>query len=365
MANSSGSISFLRRRALRLPVALVIARRSSAQSPAAAQQRRLEVHCAPNTFQPDVWVVSECTTHITNNTQEVAPAGYLSVSSDGTFDGPLPNYFWMWNIADGEYAPVGGSDLSFEGASLQPGQSTESHLVGLLRMSEGTWRGEDTLFSGDREVVTIPLQLVAKADATAPPQDLLLVKKLVAGETADGAPSPTATYETAIANVGLTIVTSLTMTDRADFVDLVEAQPAPATRNDEFHLVTWDLASFGKESLAPGESIVVRTTYGPLDHSGCSYVSSGVVVEAEVDGRVERYGTRPEEEALVGDCDYESPAEGAGRSASAAEAKALLNRRLTSYGRRRSLRPAARRSSAWRRSCDGGCDDTTPARSAV
>jgi hypothetical protein len=112
-----------------------------------------------------------------------------------------------------------------------------------------------------------------------------------------------AVYETKVTNQGPTTITALTITDRTEDVDLVEAEPAPAGRNDAVHLATWDLASFGRDSLAPGESLVLRMTYGPGD-SGCSSAISGVVAEADVGGTVERFGTRPEEEVLLGDCDY-------------------------------------------------------------
>ncbi|HUS83459.1 MAG TPA: hypothetical protein VM013_09430 [Dehalococcoidia bacterium] len=303
MANSHRSISWLRRWALRLPAALVLAAvLPLGASPAAAEQGTFEVVCTPDTFQPGVWVAVECVTVIANGTQDVALGGRVAV---GSISGPFPDYFWMWNTRDGEYVPVGTSDLSFEGDEpLEPGQSSESRLIGLLRMREGTWRGDDTLYSGDREVATIPAQLVASDGATAPPQNLLVTKTLVEGGTTEG--TPTATYETKITNQGSTTFTTLIITDRTENGSLLDAEPAPSARNDAVNLVTWDLSSFGTDSLAPGESLLLRTTYGPPSGDyGCSYVRSGVVVEAEADGTVERYGTRPEEEAFVGDCSYD------------------------------------------------------------
>jgi hypothetical protein len=275
MASSHGSTSWLRRRMLWLLVAVALPVMLPASiAPVAAETPTpsagtFEVICTPDTFQPGVWVVTECTTTITNGTQDVAPAGYLSVRTVG---GPIPDYFWISNVRDGEYVPVGIGDLSFKGDGLGPGQSSESHLIGLLRMSEGTWRGEDTLFSGDREVATIPVQLAADEGAAAPPQDLLLTKTLVDELTPDGGPASSVTYETKITNQGSTTLFDVTVTDRTEYVDLVKAEPAPVTRNDAVHLVTWDLASFGKDSLAPGESLVLRLTYGPSDESGCSFI---------------------------------------------------------------------------------------------
>jgi hypothetical protein len=301
MAKVHGSIPRLRQRALWLTAALIVlaALLPLGASPAAAEEGAFEVVCTPGTFQPGVWVAVECTTTIANDTQETVPAGHVSVMSSS---GPLPDYFWMWNTRDGDYVPVGTSDLSFEGdGPLEPGQSSESRLVGMLRMSEGTWRGDDILYSGEREVATISVELVAGEEAAAPPQNLLLTKTLVEGGTHEG--TPTATYETKVTNQGSITFPALTITDRTDGVDFLDAEPAPSSRYDAVDLVAWDLSAFGIDALAPGESLVIRTTYGPTDDY-CSYARSGVVVEAEADGTLERYGTRPEGEAFVGDCDY-------------------------------------------------------------
>ncbi len=92
----------------------------------------------------------------------------------------------------------------------------------------------------------------------------------------------------------------------------VSGEPAPSTRDPSVELASWDLAAFGKDSLAPGESLVLRTTYGPTSDAPCGYVMPGVVVEATVDGQQRRYGAMAEEGADVGTCDYEEMPGGQG-----------------------------------------------------
>jgi len=316
MANSSWSTSFLHRRTLWLAVALVLLTSvplGTMPAAADASQISVETTCGPNTFRPDEWVVFECVVRFANRGD--TPVSGDVISSLTSSRGVIPEYFFMWETVDGRPVPIGTEALSFGGeGNIAAGQTIETRVGVLLRMPrEGAYESDwQTMVVDEILPSTGPLRFEAKSDAAEPPENLLVTKKLVDPETAEGSGTDVATYETMIANEGSEPATALTITDRADFVELIEAQPAPAGRADEFHLVTWDLASFGKKSLAPGESIVVRMTYGPIDEPGCSYASSGVVVEAEVDGRVERYGTRPREEALVGDCDYDNTAGGRG-----------------------------------------------------
>ncbi|MBE3111127.1 MAG: hypothetical protein IMZ46_11565, partial [Acidobacteria bacterium] len=67
-------------------------------------------------------------------------------------------------------------------------------------------------------------------------------------------------------------------------------------------LYTWDLASFGRESLPPGESLVLRMSYAPAADYDCASVDTGTIVEATVDGKTERYGVRPDEQPQLGEC---------------------------------------------------------------
>jgi hypothetical protein len=149
----------------------------------------------------------------------------------------------------------------------------------------------------------VPIRFVATAGAAEPPRDLVVTSELVTevGEE----PAPTATYRTMIANQGSSDVTDLTLTERyTEGVALVSADPAPASQSPGVQLASWDLASFGRGSLAPGESLVLRTTYGPGADLDCGWVNGGVVVEATVGGQEQRYGARPSQGAMVGECRY-------------------------------------------------------------
>jgi len=266
--------------------------------------------CTPDTFRPDEWVVIECVGRSTNEGPDTLTD--ISWSVGGTYNGSLPTYLFVWSQRSGEYVPLGTGALTYGGYDLGPGQTAETRTVLLLRMSEGTFETELDLSVAGREVLTKTIQFVARAEAAEPPRDLLVTKELVGGPAGEEA-MPTATYETKITNEGSTAVTQLTLTDRyGEYLALVSADPTPVSEKAAFELASWDLASFGKESLAPGESLVLRTTYGPAQGSDCGYVTSGVVVEATVDGQERRYGARAEEEATVGECDFEWMPDGQG-----------------------------------------------------
>jgi hypothetical protein len=280
--------------------------------PAAAEEPGLvfEHTCTPDAFRPNEWVVIECVGRSANEGQDTLSDIRWSVG--GTFNGSLPTYLFVWSERDGEFQPVGTGGLTFGGYDLGPGQTAETRTVLILRMSEGTFETELDLSVGGREVLTKPIRFAATAEAADPLGDLLVTKELVGGPAGEEA-MPTATYETKITNEGSTAVTQLTLTDRyGEYLALVSADPTPVNEKAAFELASWDLASFGKESLAPGESLVLRTTYGPAQGSDCGYVTSGVVVEATVDGQERRYGARAEDEALVGKCDYEWMPDGEG-----------------------------------------------------
>lgn len=263
---------------------------ASAQTPSAAT---LEVTCTPNTFQPDVWVVVECVTVITNTSQTDMPRGQLNILS---VNGPVPLYFFISLLVDGDNAPIGSGQLGFDVPPLAPGASSTSHLVVLLKMTQGTWHGRDSVMAGSEEVGTLDLQLTADPHATAPSQDLLVTKKLVQGPPSNETQPQIDVYETKVTNQSSSTITNLTLTERPDYYGSAESDPSPATHDAALGLVTWDLASFGKDSLAPGESLVLRQTYPLSEESGCLPGSSAAIVEATVAGNLERVGARADEE---------------------------------------------------------------------
>jgi hypothetical protein len=293
------------------PTLLMAAARGAAgPAPVSAEELGLafEHTCTPDTLRPNEWAVIECVARSTNQSQDTLSDVGWSVG--GTYSGTVPGYFFVWSKRDGEFQPVGTAGLIFGGYDLRPGQTVETRTVLLLRMAEGTFETGLDLSVGGREVLTQPNRFVAKAEAADPPKDLLVTNELVGGPAGEEA-MPTATYETKIMNQGSSAVTQLRVTDRYDeYLTLVSPEPAPSTQSPSVELASWDLAAFGKDSLAPGESLVLLTTYGPAADYDCGYVMSGVVVEATVDGQERRYGARAEEEATVGECDSGGTTEG-------------------------------------------------------
>jgi hypothetical protein len=300
------------------PLLLMAAPRTGdGPAPVSAEELGLtfENTCTPDTFRPNEWVVVECDSRLANEGEDPL---VNTMARIGSPRGVTPDYFWMWYMLNGEFTPISGSALSIgrEGGVLEPGQSAESRLVVLLRMpGEGTYESDLTLSVGQQDVLTQPIRYTATAEAAAPPAGLEVAHWLMS-EQVDGDGVASATYGTIVVNRGSSPITELKVTNRySDPAVLVEAEPAPASEKAAFDLATWDLASFGKESLAPGESFVLATTYGHASEGGCGYVTSGVVVEAVVDGERQLYGARPdpEEWAMVGDCqDEDRPGGGDG-----------------------------------------------------
>src|SRR4030042_1677321 len=60
----------------------------------------------------------------------------------------------------GGLPPVGTGALTFEGRDLEPGHTSVSTLVVLLRMSEGTFESELRVSVGEQLVLTRPFQFV-------------------------------------------------------------------------------------------------------------------------------------------------------------------------------------------------------------
>jgi len=208
----------------------------------------------------------------------------------------------MWGATNGQLwsAPQGSLFFGGEEGVLEPGQSVESHLIMLLNMSEGTYESELKLNVGKQTVATAPLYFAATENAPAPPTDLVVTTAFVSEGQAAGDAPPTAVYETEITNRGLRTVDGLTLTERFAPA-LLAADPPPDSQNDALALATWSLASFGRDSLAPGESLTLKTTYRIVNKARCGYVSDDTVVEAAFGGEKERYGAHTDR-VFYADC---------------------------------------------------------------
>ena len=264
--------------------------------------------CTPDTFRPNEWVVIVCDIRLANEGHD--PLSRISVRI-GSSKGVTPDYFWMWYTINGDFVPVEGGALSFGRALgiLEPGEVTISRLVGLVRMpEEGTTDLYEMVSVGRQDVLPFAMRLTATATAAAPSGGLLVTKRL-AGQQTDSYGMASATYVTTVTNQGSGPIRELKVTDRySDPVVLMAAEPAPVDEKAAFELAFWDLASFDKDSLAPGESLVLTTTYGHVSDDGCGSAAGGVMVEATVGGQKQFYGVRPDsgEWAEVGDCPDEN-----------------------------------------------------------
>jgi hypothetical protein len=282
-------------RALLVAVSVVlvapIARAAAVPPPEPAAQAALatlEISCTPSTFRIGEWVTVECVTHVVNRGDR--PLSNVSVSI-GSSSGDIPDTYDMWGTRDGKLSPLEPDTPIFRDYGvLQAGQSTESHNVMLLRMSRRTFESEFNLVVGGQTLSKATVRFLATAEAQEPPTDLAVTEELASGGWAGG--EQAVTHETKITNRGSRTVDSLTLTERFSPAVLQSAYPPPESKEDALELATWSLASFGKESLAPGESLVLRTIYGPKGGSVCEYVGGGAVVEATVATERERYGAR-------------------------------------------------------------------------
>ena len=177
---------------------------------------------------------------------------------------------------------------------MKPGQTIATRMVVLLRMRAGTYESDLEAVSAQGEVMLrSPIRYSASADAVEPRRDLLVSRKLLRGGSGEKA-----VYETTVTNQGSSAVTDLTLTERYnESAVFLAAEPPAASEQTDVQLARWDLPSLGKESLAPGESLKLVTTYAAASPSSCDLIRTGAVVEATVGGATQRYGARADDVA--------------------------------------------------------------------
>jgi len=265
----------------------------STPTPAPSLSLAFSAGCNP-TFRPDIWVPVDCTISITNSGSSVLSFGGATV---GSYEGTTPEFFTVWSKGDGQFQPATSNVITWPAVQVAPGATAQVEALTLVQMHEGTFRFNLEMRADGQPLAPQTLQYTATPGAADPPTDLLLTKTLVENP----AECETVTFETRITNQGSSAVTALTLTDRLDGTVLVSASPSPAAQYADAGLIRWDLASLGKQSLAPGESLVVRTTYGVAQSWQCAQAGGGVVAEATIGGEQRPYGTRPAVK-LVGNC---------------------------------------------------------------
>jgi hypothetical protein len=282
----------------------LVTRALGRSAPAAPGAISYEVECTPDTFRPDEWVVVECFSRMTNR-------GETDLIQSITIDpgsGTTPDYSFLFTERDGERVNLGTQPLGFPATELLAGETVVTRTLVLLKMSEGTYESSLSVKVNDDVVTSAPLRYTASAEAEEPPTDLEVSRELVDKKyefTYTPVPDPPhdgyATYETRITNSGSSAVSDLEIVARLVGVGALTAEPPPAREDMRRGLFSWDLSSFGKESLAPGESLVLRTTHMPSAEFACETMATAGVVEATVGGEVQRYAL-PNSWERVGYC---------------------------------------------------------------
>jgi uncharacterized repeat protein (TIGR01451 family) len=278
---------------LLLAIAIALALLSTASTPSSAEKHRLDIDraCSPEVFRPNEWVVFECVVHLTNTGR--TPIENLRAGVAGA-TGLIPDSFRILYSVDGKLMPQSPTDIGVGGQGiLQPGQTVEARLVTLLWMdSVGKYEGDWRVWSGDEVLAMMPVTYESRIGAAELPKDLLVTRKLLSAQ-----PGQTAVYETTITNQGSSAVTDLTVTERYNpEAEFVESEPPAASQQADVQIATWELNSFGKQSLVRGGSITLTTTYADPFPSSCDSVpyiiQTGAMMETTVDGKVQRYGAR-------------------------------------------------------------------------
>jgi hypothetical protein len=245
----------------------------------------LQETCTPTTFRPDEWVVVDCLTRITNESGVSVYGVYAAVDR---YEGSIPSYYMMWlkSRDTGQYVQEEPTALTFPPVGLGPGEVSESETEILFKMPQGTFTYELGVHANDETVTSQTVTLHAEPGAADPPTSVLVAEPVFS----IGADGTSGVFEMRIANQGTSTISDLTVTDRLPDGILVSREPKPAAQFPSVNLMQCDLASFGKTSVAPGESLLLKMRHGPQGETGCGSVSFGLVVRATVDGQERLYG---------------------------------------------------------------------------
>ncbi len=243
----------------------------------------LDEKCTPTTFRPDEWVVVDCIQRVTNNSSAWVFGAYTMVER---YEGTIPSYYVMWSRRADNYLPVPSATTSYPGFGLGPGETSEMETAVLFKMPQGKFSFDLGVFVNDEMVTSQTIVLDAEPGAAAPPAGPLIAEPIfsIASDGTSGE------FDVRITNSSKSGITALTLTDRLPDGILIADDPKPAAAFSDVSLMQWDLSSFGKKSLAPGESLLLKMTHGLQGYGGCGVVSFGLVVRATVDGEERLYG---------------------------------------------------------------------------
>jgi len=254
--------------------------------------------CGPNVFRPNEWTLHECQIDLTNAGD--TPLSNLSGEYTSS-SGLAPDHYFILYEVDGRPRPIDPTGLSFGNSdTLQPGQTSNVRLDVLLRMpSEGVYDGEWPV-EVDGVIVpgSPPDHYEAKAGAADPPTGLEVEQ---VNRELDAS---SVVFETTITNSSSSAITQLAITEHyGPDQQPKETQFKPSESVPDANLLKWDLASLGMQSLRPGESLKLVTTYATPG----GLIESGVMVEATVDGKQQLYGSSGGS-VCVGVCDQKPAA---------------------------------------------------------
>ena len=268
---------------------------------AAASGLRIEHECVPDVMRPNEWTAVECVTRYINETEEARPAGRVEIVP-GT-SGPAVETFLIEARADGELLPVGASPTSFEGEGIPPHQTVESRTILLMNMrADGESRSELRVVSQEGVVAaSTPLVFVSDPSAAAPAKELSTSRRFTVVEREGG--GQRALYGVTLTNASAVEATELVLSARVEgAAALVEADPSPADSSAAAGVAYWGLASFGKSSLAPGESVTLRAAYEMTAENACGSVTAAAAVKAAVGGADKAYAVAPMNSGWFGEC---------------------------------------------------------------
>jgi len=263
-------------------------------TPAAVDGLVFEFSCSPGVFRPRAATVVECVTRYSNQGEEVRPAGRAELIPARS--GPVIQYTLVWMEVNGERVPVDAHQTVFPGQELAPGETVEVRTVVVMTaQAEGVSESELRVISADGQVITsVPIVYTVTEEAADPPTGLSM-------ESTVGLRGSESSYVLTVTNRSAEEVNALTLTLRYENASLLDAEPAALVDDASQQLVSWDLASFGRQSLAPGESLELRTSLA-LDVAGCRTARVIAVAEAATGEDTQRYGLGPQDISPLASC---------------------------------------------------------------
>lgn len=256
-------------------------------TPIPAPALALDAACSPDAIRPDETALVTCSAIITNSGDAVASSPDLVVGS--LAEGLLWIVFSPFDLTlDGQAVAVSRYQSRLPLPDLMPGQTVEARgrFIVPARQSEGAYDTMMSLVLNEETVDSAVLRIDVDVDAVHPPANLAISKSILTELDDPLAVPETVEYEFVVANVSDVMINNVAVLDKySESVVPVATDPLAANVNETTHIITWEVGS-----LAPGEEVRVRATFGPLFE--CSIAFNDMVVTAQSDDGLEEYATR-------------------------------------------------------------------------